>query len=186
MSATEREPVLLYVSPVTEDVASPRAIRFAEKDERLLQAAVPIDCAYRCAEGFPIFASWVRSYFAFCALRAVRPFPAQGRIVIQRSSVSRAGLTFSNYVSYVKMVCFFLNEALARDTPSVRNVAKALELSVKSNFRFPSFRRIPQAISILHHECAKAEFGLRAYVAYLFPLRVPSEALPLRRAFSND
>ena len=135
---------------------------------------------------FPIFASGVRSYFDFCELRAVRPFPAQEHIVIQRSSVSRAGLTFSNYVSYVKKLCFFPNEALAWDTPAVRNVAKALKIYGKSNFRFPNFHRIPQAISILRHEGAKAEFGLLAYVAYLFPLRVPSEALPLRRAFPND
>ena len=135
---------------------------------------------------FPIFASGVRSYFDFCELRDVRPFPAQEQIVIQRSSVSQAGLAFSNYASYVKKVRFFLNEAVAWDTPSVRNVAKALNLSGKSNSRFPNPPRGPQAISILHHEGAKAKFGLLAYVAYLFALRVPSEALQLRRAFSID
>ena len=127
---------------------------------------------------FPNFASVVRSYFAFCDLRAVRPFPAHEHVIIQRSSVSRAGLRYSNYVGYVKKVCFFRNESVAWDTPAVRNVVKALKISGKSNFRFPNFLRIPQAISILHHEGPKAEFGLLAYVAYLFALRVPSEALP--------
>ena len=57
---------------------------------------------------FPSFASGARPYFAFCELRAVRPFPAQEHVRIQRSSVFRAGLCFSNYVGDVKKVCFLL------------------------------------------------------------------------------
>ena len=82
-----------------------------------------------------------------------------------------------------KKVGFFLNEAVARDTPSVRNVVKDSKYSGKPDFRFPNFLRIPQAISILHHEGANDEFGLLAYVAYLFALRVPSEALPHAACF---
>ena len=106
VSSTERGPVLLFFSPVSEDEASPIEIRFAEDDEYLLQSAVPIGCAYRRAEGFPHLLIRARSYFAFCELIDVRPFPVQGRIIIQWSSVFRAGLTFANYVSYVKKVCF--------------------------------------------------------------------------------
>ena len=128
---------------------------------------------------FPSFASCARSYFSFFEIRAVRPFPAQERIIIiRRSSVARAGLTFPNYVSYVKKVCFFPNEAGACDAPDVRNVAKALKQAGKSNFRFPNFIRTPQVISTLQHEGAMGDFGLLAYAAYLFALRVPSEALP--------
>ena len=135
---------------------------------------------------FSSFASGVRSYFSFCELRAVRPFPVQEHVIIQWSSVFRVGACYSNYVGYVKKVCFFLNESVDWDTPAVRNVAKALKLSGKSNFRFHNFLRIPQVISILRHEGPKAEFGLLAYAAYLCALRVPSEALPLRRAFASD
>ena len=135
---------------------------------------------------FPSFASGIRSYFAFCELRAVRPFPVQEHVIIEWSSVFRVGACYSNYIGYVKKVCFFLNEPVDWDTAAVRNVVKALKLSGKSNFRFPNFLRSPEVISILRHEGANSEFGLLAYVAYLFALRVPSEALPLRRAFTKD
>ena len=135
---------------------------------------------------FPSFASGVRSYFAFCELRAARPFPVQEHVIIQWGSVFRVGACYSNYIGYVKKVCFFLNEPVDWDTAAVRNVAKALKLSGKSNFRFPNFLRSPEVISILRHEGPRAEFGLLAYVAYLCALRVPSEALPLRRAFTRD
>ena len=186
MPATECEPWLLYVSPFAEDEASPREIRFAENDEPFFNRHPQLTALTGVRKVSPIFAAWVRSYFAFCELRAVRPFPAHGRIVIHRSSVFRVGLTFPNYVSYVKKVFFFLNEDAACDTPAVRNVAKASKLSGNPNIRFPNFLRIPQAISILYHKGAKAEFGLLAYAAYLFSLRVHSEALPMRSAFPND
>ena len=133
----------------------------------------------------PSFASGVRSYFSFCELKRVRPFPVKESTVIQWSSLFRSGGAFSNYVGYLKKACFFLNTSVSWDTPAVRNIVKALKLSAKSNLRFPNFLTSREVGMILEHEQG-GEFGWLAYFAYLFALRVPSEALGVRRAFSND
>ena len=118
----------------------------------------------------PSFASWGRAYFSFRELRAVRPFPANGRIIIQWSSVSRLCLTFPNYVSYVKKVRFFPNEASAFDTTAARNVAKALKqlgIPISASPASPcNFDPVPRG--------RQGVFGLLAHLAYLFALRVPS------------
>ena len=106
--------------------------------------------------------------------------------MIHRSSLFRPSPTFPNYVGYLEKACLFLGQSVAWDTPAVRNVAMALKLSGKSNIRFPNFLQSAIVIGILRHEGPDGEFGLLAYLSYLCALRVPSEALPLRRAYAND
>ena len=71
----------------------------------------------------PSFFSCGRSYFSFCELKAVRPFPVRENAAIHRIPLFRHSPTFPNYVSYLDNACFFLGHIVAWDTPSVRNVA---------------------------------------------------------------
>ena len=61
------------------------------------------------------------------------------------------------------------------------------KLASKGEFRFPNFITSDAAIRIIKHATPSGEFGQLDFVAFLFSLRVPSEALLLRRrAYAND
>ena len=90
-------------------------------------------------KALPSFASGVRSYFSFCEIKGVYPFPAKESATTQRSFLFRPGSAFSNYVSYVEKACCVLNSSVACDTPAVRNTAKALQQAGKSNLRLHNF-----------------------------------------------
>ena len=66
------------------------------------------------------------------------------------------------------------------------NVIQSLRLAGKSNFRFPNFLDRSAALKIIQLESAQCEFAKLAYIAYRFAIRIPSEALPLRRAYCAD
>ena len=61
-----------------------------------------------------------------------------------------------------------------------------MKLAAKGQFRFPNFITSDVVLRIIKHETPSGEFGQLAFIAFLFALRVPSEALPLRRAFAYD
>ena len=66
------------------------------------------------------------------------------------------------------------------------NVIKSLRMEGKSNFRFPNFLDSSSVLKIIKHESPQGEFAHLSYLSYLFVLRVPSEALAPRRAYSSD
>ena len=82
--------------------------------------------------------------------------------------------------------CVSLEKPVTRFTPAVANVAHGLKAAGKGKFRFPDFIRSERVLRVLKHEPAHSQFAQLAFCAYLFALRVPSEALILRRAYDND
>ena len=81
---------------------------------------------------------------------------------------------------------FFLGESISRHTPAVINNATALKLAWRPNLRFPNFLDSENLLLIMTHDDWAGEFPLLAYAAYLFALRAPSEAIPIRRDFRID
>ena len=94
--------------------------------------------------------------------------------------------TYGNYISHLRKCCFFLNMPTDWLTPKVCHVAKGLKKSQGRGFRFSNFIRSPLLIQLLHRETIQSEFAQAAFLSFLFPLRVPSKTLQLRRAFRND
>ena len=71
-------------------------------------------------------------------------------------------------------------------TPAVKTIATGLENAQDKSFQSPNFIQSKDLIAILRHVKLDNELGHLCFMAYLFSLRVPSEALTARRAFSND
>ena len=51
---------------------------------------------------------------------------------------------------------------------------------------FPNFIRSDLALRVIIHDSRDIPFARLAYLSFLYSLRVPSEAIPLRRAFRHD
>ena len=62
----------------------------------------------------------------------------------------------------------------------------ALKLDANGKFVSPDFIRSSVIARITQRETRDGPFAQLAYISFLFALRAPSEALPLRRAFKND
>ena len=135
---------------------------------------------------FKSFKSGIRCYYSYCELRGQPPFPVRERVIVQWSSIFKAGPTFSNYVGYVRKACHYLEHPLSWDTPAVRNIVAALKLLGSGKFRFPNFIRSELVAQVIKKESRDAPFAQLSYISFLYALRLPSEALTLRRSFVND
>ena len=95
-------------------------------------------------------------------------------------------MCFSNYVGYVRKACHYLEHPLSRGTPAVENVVAALKLEGSGKFRFPNFARSDFIARIAAKETRDGPFAQLSFLAFLYALRVPSEALVMKRAFVDD
>ena len=64
--------------------------------------------------------------------------------------------------------------------------ARGLKKCQDPSFRFSNFARCPLLLRIIEHDSAGIEFAQAGFFSFLFSLRVPSETLVLRRAYSSD
>ena len=72
------------------------------------------------------------------------------------------------------------------DSAIVRSISRGLENSQDRSFAFPNFFFSKDLTALLDHEGPDSPFFQVAYMSYLFSLRVPSEALTMKRAFRDD
>ena len=114
------------------------------------------------------------------------PFPANERTIVEWGAIFNTGATFSNYVGYIRKVCFFLGESLAWDAAAVSNVIEALKLQGAGKYRSPNFIRSDFALRVLVRDSRGTILAQICYISFLFALRVPSEALQIRRAYMDD
>ena len=150
---------------------------------RTASQSIALTGIQRC---FKSFASGIRCYFSFCELRGNPPFPVRERVVIEWSSIFKPSPTYSNYVGYLRKACHFSQQPLTWDTAAVRNLVAALKLEGSGKFRFPNFIRSDFIAKITAKETRDGPFAQLSFIAFLYALRVPSEALILRRAFLDD
>ena len=128
----------------------------------------------------------MRCYFAFSELSAIPAFPVSERTVLLRSAICNDGRTFGHYANFVRNACFFLNVSTAWFSSAVINTVNGLRSAGKGKFRFHKFIRSDLVIKVINFEPIGSQFAQLAFCAHLFALRVPSEALHLRRASSSD
>lgn len=119
-------------------------------------------------------------------MRGSRPFAVSAMTIAEWAAMFNHGASFSNYVGYIRKACYFLEEPLFWGTAAVKNMIASLKLRGKGKYRFPNFIRIDLVARILVRESRDSPFAHLSYISFPFALRVPSEALKLRRAFSND
>ena len=138
----------------------------------------------RCS--IPCFSSALRCYFSFCELTALPASPVSERAILLRGAIFNDGKTFGNYLNFVRKACFFLSEPAAWFSNAVINTVRGIRSAGKGEFRFPNFIRSELVIRVINFEPFGIQFAQLAFCAYLFGLRVPPEALQLRRSFSSD
>ena len=106
---------------------------------------------------FKIFASASLFYYSFGDMRSFPPFPVRERVILERGSIFNPWATFSNYLGYIREVCFFFfcfcfffffflfffffQEPLTWDAASVKNTIAALKLQGGGKYRFRNFIR---------------------------------------------
>ena len=79
-----------------------------------------------------------------------------------------------------------MDQPLSRGKAAVRNGVAALKLSGPGGFRFPNFTRCEFIAKIAAKETRGGTFAHLSFNSFLYALRVPSEALILRRAYKDD
>ena len=130
--------------------------------------------------------SGINSYANFPPLVNRRIFPPTSETVLLRSSIFSHGRTFRGYISHRKKACVVLE--IRRDwfPPVVERAAHGLKNAQRGKMEFPNFLYPKDVFAIINRLGWSAHFPQMSFAAYLFPLRNPSEALPLRRAFKGD
>ena len=131
-------------------------------------------------------ASGIRSYGRFCDVLGRAPFPPAESTVRSRINLFKPGRTYKNYMAHLKKAFLLLEMDIARDIPAIRTIAQGLENSQGRSFAFPNYLLPKDILYIRDHEGAGSPFSPLAFISYLFSLRVPSEALQIRRAYADD
>ena len=130
--------------------------------------------------------SGINSYASYCTLTCKDFFPPSERNVILWGSTFKAGATFRNYLGHLKKACFLTGSPVDWYTPAVRDISKGLRLAKKCSFKFPNFLYTQDLFKIINGLGWEDTFSLLAFTSYLFSLRIPSEALCLRRARDSE
>ena len=106
--------------------------------------------------------------------------------MIERSSIFNPGGTFRNYVDYLEKVCYYMGHPATWYAPALVSIIKGLKLIGKAKCKFPNFLDSSILVRILNREAKQSEFAQLCYLAFLFALRIPSEALRAMRAYKGD
>ena len=126
--------------------------------------------------------AWVNFYLN-CTEGCGLPFPPHIDDLLAWSTLFRNRKTFGNYCGYVKVGCEILGltvEVFAH--PSLKRAKSAIEKRKLTTIRTPQFVRlamIQQMVTELPARPELRELVMLLLAAYIFLLRVPSEALPM-------
>ena len=97
-------------------------------------------------------------------------------------SIFRPGATYRNYLGHLKKACFLTGSPVDWYTAAVRDVSKRLRLAKKESFKPPNFIYTRDLFKIINGLGRGDTFSMLDFVSYLSSLRVPPEALFLRKA----
>ena len=111
-----------------------------------------------------------------------RLLPPTSTLILRWSTFFNPGRTFGGYVAHLSKACQLLNINLSWYNSAVRGVIHGLENAQDVSFKFENYIYKRLFRKILAHETFSSEFGRLCYLAYVFILRLPSEALPAHRA----
>ena len=153
---------------------------------RFLPAGARSNILQQAKLTLPSVASGVACYFAFCLLLSIAPFPPTNAIVRQRSAMFGAGGTFALYANRLSKACHLLNIDTSWRGECIRAICKGVANKTPLRQRL-SNSLTPQILgSLIRAESWEPPFARLCYISFLFVLRVPSEALPLTLAPTDE
>ena len=116
-----------------------------------------------------------------------RPFmPPTEKSVLLWIATFPPGRTFRNYVGNHRKGRALLGAATDWATKAAYAEADGLREARNGTFKFPNFLFAADIFNLVNFLGWGREFSLFAFISFLFSLRVPSEALLLRRDFRID
>ena len=112
--------------------------------------------------------------------------PPTEKSVLLWSATFAHGRSFSNYIAHLRKGCSLLGDPSDWATQTVYSAADGLMKAKKGPFKFPNFLFVKDVFALVEFLRSGSEFALVAFIFFLFSIRVPSDALQLRRAFRDD
>ena len=111
--------------------------------------------------------------------------PPTERSVMARGALFAPGKSFRNYIGHLRKGCILLGCDANWAAKAIYAAASGLRKARKGVFKFPNFSLSKDVFRIVDFLLWDREFDQLIFLAFLFPHRVPSEALALRRAFRD-
>ena len=131
-------------------------------------------------------ASGAQSCLNYCGFVRRPPFPTQADTIAKWSGLFRHGRTFTQYLAHVAKSCILLHHPTDWMSPAIKSVARGLEAAHDLSFKFQNYIFTDVLLKLIKSAKLDNDFGLSCFFSFLLPLRVPSEALLMRRADDSD
>ena len=138
------------------------------------------------------FLSGMRSYLTFAGLfgcSAGRELPPSVKVLLAWSELFRCAGTFANYLGHVRLGCQLMEvSGDAASDPAMKRAKSSIEKNRAFTPRkrlFLGLDRVRDIMSVAYMETspqAAKQLAMLYLTAYIFLLRVPSEALPIVRS----
>ena len=154
--------------------------------EDFLRLGTKINFLRSVAGSLRCVSSGIHSYISFCVLIGRPFFPPSEDTILLWGSTFKPGRTFRNYLSHLRKACLLTGSDFQWDTSAVHAVARGLRSAQRIPFKFPNFIYAQDLFTIINSSGWRSEFAQLCFTAYLFSLRIPSEALTMKRAFLDD
>ena len=153
---------------------------------RFLNTGAQLNTLRQVQDSLRSVAAGIQCWASFCDLENCPYFPPTALKVLKRSAIFKHGPTFSLYLAHLGKACQLLNIPPTWYTAAVKGAAKGLENAQDFSLKFENYIFKKLFRKLIAHETLNSECGRLFYLAYVFILRLPSEALPAVRAAPTD
>ena len=154
--------------------------------EEFLRLCIQINFLRSAGSSLRCVSSGRNSVASFSALLN-RPFsPPSDDSVVLWSPTFAPGKTYGNYVGHLRTGCNLVNVSTDWFSSRAKSVAKGLRQARKGMFKFPNFLYSKDIFAIISALGWERMFSQLIFISFLFPLRIPPDALILKRAFGGD
>lgn len=154
--------------------------------DRFLNTGSQLNILRQVQSSLRSVAAGVQCWASFCDLIDIAYFPPSAHSVLKWSSLFNPGKTFGLYVAHLSKACQLLGFPLNWFTAPVRGAIRGLINAQDISFKFENYIFKSLFRAIIARETLNSEWGRLFYLAYVFILRLPSEALVAVRAGPTD
>lgn len=174
------------LGPIARITALQNTTPESQKLLRFLSAGAQANILAQAKSTLPQVADGVNCYLSFCTLLGIAPFPPTVAGVARWSAIFRPGETYSLYLGHLSKACRLMAIDLSWKTDVITALAHGLKNKGRRTASFHSTLTPEILDKIAKLETWESELARLCYVAFLFTLRLPSEALLLTRALPNE
>ena len=158
----------------------------AKEVHRFLNTGAQLNTLRQVQDSLRSVAAGVQCWASYCDLINTPYFPPLSHNVLKWSTFFHPGGTFALYLAHLGKACQLLNIPPTWYTTAVRGVSKGLINAQDFSLKFENYMFKNLFRKLIAHESLHSEAGRLFYLAYVFILRLPSEALPAVRASPHD